>query len=524
MFLDKKKSVGLDISDTTIEAVEMATARGKAEVVSRGRVILEPGIVINGRIKNPVKLANALKQVFGSASPKPINPENVVFGLPDSLVYILCLDINLENSENIRILINKELESIIPIDSKRLIYSYRILEPDRKNSRTESKILLAAAEEKAVWEWKNFFRKIKLDINLFDIEPLAIFRGINKEFPEKTTVLVDIGARTTNISFFSSLGMTYSYEVQYGGDYFNKKIADGLKIDIKKADIIKTEKGIDSKGKGGKILATAFKHLSEEIKRNIGYYNEKYNDRVEEIIFVGGSSKIKGLIEFLNSQDFNLELKLGKALYVKEEAFVYIEAIGLAVRGLYDNWSKTDPFIEVNKKIRKSALLKSSAFKKIIIIGSGVILIAMFLFFLWPIIGKYFRQRNLDNKSALITAQINNEKPLAPASSTPNNIESAVSTEEEIQEPVKKINLTVLNGSGRAGVAGNAAQIINQAGIATSTVGNAENFNYSTTTIKYKKSFLNIASQINKLFTIEIEMREVADQAEDIIVIMGKNY
>ena len=149
----------------------------------------------------------------------------------------------------------------------------------------------------------------------------------------------------------------------------------------------------------------------------------------------------------------------------------------------------------------------------------------MFLFSFKMIINKFLEQRNLDNKSVPITAQINNDKPLTPASSTPvNNIEAATSTEKEKQEAVKKINLTVLNGSGRAGVASKAAQIIFQAGIATSTIGNAENFNYSTTTIKYKKLFLDKASQINKLFTIEIEMREAADQVEDIIVIMGKNY
>ena len=525
MFLENKKSVGLDISDTTIEVVEMTIKDGKIAVISRNRVALEPGIVMGGRIKNAIKLANALSQVFDSATPKPINPQNVVFGLPNGLVYILSLDINLENSENIRALINKELESIIPIDNKSLIYSYRILEPGSKKGNKESKVLLTAVEDKAVWEWKNFFRKIKLDINLFDIEPLAIFRGMYKELPGKTIGMVDIGANTTNISVFSSAGMVYAYEVQYGGDYFNKKIADVLKIDIKGAEALKIEKGIDLKDKTGKILATAFKHLSEEIKRNISYYNKKSNDRIEELIFVGGSSKIKGLINFLNSLDLNIKLKLGQALYSKDRALAYVEAIGLAARGLNDNWSKTDPYIEINKKIYKSSFLKSSFFKKIIIIGISMALIGMFLFSFKPVINKYLAERNLKDESASGPAEKNKEEPIIPAvSKQADNIKAATSTKEKLPETVKKINLTVLNGSGRAGVAGKAAQIIYQAGIATSTIGNAENFNYSITTIKYKKLFLDKASQINKLFTIEIEMREAADQVEDIIVIMGKNY
>ena len=52
-------------------------------------------------------------------------------------------------------------------------------------------------------------------------------------------------------------------------------------------------------------------------------------------------------------------------LYVKQEAIEYIEAIGLAVRGLEDGWSKTDPFFEVIKSDKKSIFFKDISLRKV---------------------------------------------------------------------------------------------------------------------------------------------------------------
>jgi len=112
------------------------------------------------------------------------------------------------------------------------------------------------------------------------------------------------------------------------------------------------------------------------------------------------------------------------------------------------------------------------------------------------------------------------------ATSTPEFIksETATSTDKDAQAIYKEIKLKVLNGSGEKGAAGEAAEIIKQAGINIEGVGNADNFEYFNSIIKYKKTFLNEANQIKKLFSFQVELQEIEEQEEDIVVIVGSNY
>ena len=66
--------------------------------------------------------------------------------------------------------------------------------------------------------------------------------------------------------------------------------------------------------------------------------------------------------------------------------------------------------------------------------------------------------------------------------------------------------------------------MIEKAGIKIQSMGNADNFDYYNTLIKYKKELISEADRIRKLFSVQIEMREDNAQTEDIVLITGKNY
>src|SRR3989344_3849276 len=92
-FTKKQRSAGLDIADHTIEVVEVEKRGNDIEVVSSGRIKLSPGVVERGMIKNKEKLAWTLREVLKNAKPRPIEPENIIFGLPESLLYTHVIEI-----------------------------------------------------------------------------------------------------------------------------------------------------------------------------------------------------------------------------------------------------------------------------------------------------------------------------------------------------------------------------------------------------------------------------------------------
>jgi len=109
-----------------------------------------------------------------------------------------------------------------------------------------------------------------------------------------------------------------------------------------------------------------------------------------------------------------------------------------------------------------------------------------------------------------------------------NNSEQALGTSTEEESPAKateskKASVVVLNGSGRAGAANQAAERLEKSGYLVVNTGNADSFDYQYTRILFKKEFEKTAGEIRSLFAGEVELESAADQAEDIKIIIGQS-
>jgi len=66
---------------------------------------------------------------------------------------------------------------------------------------------------------------------------------------------------------------------------------------------------------------------------------------VEEIVFVGGSSKMRGLIEYFQKH-LDIPIRLGSSAFLKGQSDLeYLESTGLALRAFDKKWNATDPDI-----------------------------------------------------------------------------------------------------------------------------------------------------------------------------------
>jgi hypothetical protein len=103
----------------------------------------------------------------------------------------------------------------------------------------------------------------------------------------------------------------------------------------------------------------------------------------------------------------------------------------------------------------------------------------------------------------------------------------------EIQEPepespqqIDKASFTikVLNGSGTPGVAARTVNRLKNEGFKITGFGNADSFNYQETLIIYIKGKKKEAEFLNQSFNNKAELLEIETQAEDLVVVIGKNY
>ena len=338
-----KRAVGLDIADNTIEVVELQKQGKEFLIVNSNRVILEDGIVKRGRIKDSVKLAESLTSLLASAKPKAIFKKNIVFGIPEALVYTHTFTVSLSEGDDLEEVVRKELVVNIPEDIFDLHYSYRVLQKTKDGRQ----VVVVCANSEAVKEWKDFFKKNDFDVSVFDTEILATYRGLDrsKEADGSAVAVVDIGSATTHIGCLDALGLRLSVTLNLAGTDFDRALAEELKISVKKGEEFKIKNGLIGKDKkAAKILSEQVDELSGDIAKSFDYFAHVFTKKITGVILVGGGARMAGLEAYL-SKTLKLPVSVGKLDPDADADWEYLEAVGLAMRNLDKKWTERDPEI-----------------------------------------------------------------------------------------------------------------------------------------------------------------------------------
>jgi Tfp pilus assembly PilM family ATPase len=218
------KSVGIDISDRSIEVVEISRNESKYEV-NAGRVILEPNIVRLGRIIEREKLAAALKQAMETAEPKPIVTDKAFFAVPETQVFSHSFKVDTSDSESLAQIVALEAQTTIPINFEDQIYSFRVIESPVGTVEEDKDVLIMSTSRSLLREWHDFFASCNIKINLVDFETVANYRGLFND-DRQVVGLIDIGAVVTTFAVLNKNNLYYTNSINYGGEQITQKIVE----------------------------------------------------------------------------------------------------------------------------------------------------------------------------------------------------------------------------------------------------------------------------------------------------------
>lgn len=344
MFLSKT-SVGLDITDNSIEVVQLRNTVGNIKLVSKNRVTLSVGIVEYGVIKDEKKLALTLKKIFSTAEPSPIRQREIVFGIPERHVYTHILNIPTVKKKEIQDAVKEQISTVIPLEKDNILFEYRVI----SRSKESMEVLVVAADKSVVVGWKNFFKKLGLRVSFFDIETLAVFRDLYRAIPKEPVCVIDMGSYTTNIAIFDHTGLHHAYTLYSGGHHMTELLARALGDTYEEAEKLKINSGFAIKNKKALLaLKDMIIDTGDEIKQIMDLYERRYQKDIKEIVLVGGTSMMRGMPHILKKLT-KKDVKIGKSQTVGNgDSLLYIEAIGLALKPLNTKWQH-EPHISLFK-------------------------------------------------------------------------------------------------------------------------------------------------------------------------------
>ena len=334
--LHPSKPFGLDFSDYSIELVSLEGLLENPKISAIGRKVLNSGIVENGKILNKESFKMALEDLISHPQFGKIKTKKIIFSLPESKSFFHIFEFPKGLKENeIENFAKSQAGQIFPFSLEEIYFDYQI---------KENSIHLAAMPKETVNGYLEIFKILKLSPIVLETESMAWQRLFGEK--EKTILICDLGAKTTNLVLFEEGELKLSFSIEVGGERFTRAISDKLNIPLKKAEEIKKRVGLNPELEGGKIFFVLQKEVMEiveEIKKIESYFEQRTGKEIEKIILIGGSALLPYLKEYL-SENLEREVflsnpfqKIGLKEKLKTEPIFYSTALGLALRGLEKN-------------------------------------------------------------------------------------------------------------------------------------------------------------------------------------------
>ncbi len=424
MFKKAKKSIGLEINDSSIRVLVISLIEGKKVISASSEVMLESGIVEKGIIKKEKELSQKLKYALNKAKIFTIHSQELHFALPDDLVYTHVFRANIGQRQGIKQVIAKEYQMNIPLTESEGEFSFKVIDTGEFSEHNQvSKVILVAAAKKSLLVWQNFFEKQKIKIEFFDIEALAIFRAMFLRHQDKIFGILDIKYSYSKFLIFSKFGLEYEFSLTIG---IKEIVQDIYKEDFRTNRYLIKDFKIEEQN-------IKLKALLAELKENIEYASslifnktEIYgkNRMVNEIFLSGNGSNLYRLPEYLNNFNLGYKFILARSVIANDSLDrKYFQVLGLALRAWDHNWEKSDPFLPCighayslknksdSKNKRINIFLK---FKKYILVP---FILLIFIFFGWMLMGVMSNNINFDNEELLQNTEADQLKIVEPVDS-----------------------------------------------------------------------------------------------------------
>ncbi len=348
-----KTAVGLDISDDSIEVVEIKKTGSTVTVLNKNRVTIPEEFIVDGKIQDVKGLGVLIREAFDKAQPKAIVSKNVYTFFPENLTYTAVVRIEAGKGMSTTKL-NEHFQAQVPFPLQDTVHTHFV----RSQQRGVSTVLFYAVARGMFTQWNTFFREHDVDVAGYEPEMFAAFRAL-KTTPEQKAqkgeagkqqarsirAIIDLGAESTTIALYDAQGLVGTYASSVGGDWITRGVAKALDLDIDKAEEKKKTLTFSGSGKGATVLKEAFDEIAVVFRDLIDYYADDGELRVTEVLLIGGGADFKGVEKYCSDL---LEVPVSKGVYdtsritVKEGSklsHLYMGAVGVALRGVDKQWA-----------------------------------------------------------------------------------------------------------------------------------------------------------------------------------------
>src|SRR6202167_578003 len=199
-------------------------------------------------------------------------------------------------------IIRYEAQQNVPFPLDEVVWDYQIL---GSAPTGELEVLLVAIKSEIVEGLFRVAAEAKLNLQLCDASPAALCNAFRYNYGEleDCTMLLDIGAKTSNLLFFEK-GKVFSRSINLGANAITQDFANEAKLKFEEAEKIKITEGFVSLGGAyeepenpnqaaiSKIARQFMTRLHIQVNQTIQFYRGQQGGAAPQRLFLSGGASI----------------------------------------------------------------------------------------------------------------------------------------------------------------------------------------------------------------------------------------
>jgi type IV pilus assembly protein PilM len=297
-----------------------------------------------------------LKALQGILAEKSIKSRNINVCAPGFHVFSKFVKLPPVDASKVTQIIQYEAQQNVPFPLAEVVWDYQIL---GSTPGGELEVLLVAIKADIV---EGLFRTTEaagLHLQLTDVSPAALCNAFRYNYGEleDCTMLLDIGAKTSNLLFFEK-GKVFSRSINLGANSITQDFANETKLKFDVAEKLKIEEGFVSLGGAyeepenphqaaiSKIARQFMTRLHIQVNQTMQFYRGQQGGSAPQRLFLSGGASIMAYTAQFFAEKLNVpveyfnplrNVQIDSAINLEELARVAHslgEVVGLGLRNL----------------------------------------------------------------------------------------------------------------------------------------------------------------------------------------------
>ena len=296
--LGSERILALDIGASTVKVGEFQVAKGQGLRLINFN-FADLGIDPDHEENRKALIVSTIRNVVRE---KNIKATNVAFSVSGQSVFTRFVKLPPVDESKVAQIIQYEAQQNVPFPIDEVIWDYQLL---GSNPQGELEVVLLAIKSDIIEELTEGVESAGLRTDVVDVAPMALYNAVRYNYGdlEGCTMIIDIGARTTNLLFIEQ-NRVFSRSIPIAGNAITQSVAAEFSVPFLEAEHMKKMYGFvalggayeepenETQARVSKIIRNVMTRLHAEIARSVNFYKGQQGGSLPTRALLSGGSSI----------------------------------------------------------------------------------------------------------------------------------------------------------------------------------------------------------------------------------------